>query len=235
MQVVIDFSYKNFGISPAYSYLCRKKLRDMPRKKDGMPFEVHPTPAIGKDGKNIVYAKPAMRVKLTMQGVEDFCSRNYGLRFGELSRAFDVFLRAAGELMAMGYRVDTPIGSFAPRLALTREITDPDEVTARDVRFNGVDYQPGKHWNEELQKWNNGFRRIDNGNSLELLADKKRLDEVLQECLKRYDGYVTVGLFAHNSGLTYYSARKQLNQWTEGDNPRLLKTRRGQEFIYTEI
>ena len=34
----------------------------MPRKKDGMPFEVHPTPAKGKDGKNIVYAKPAMRV-----------------------------------------------------------------------------------------------------------------------------------------------------------------------------
>ena len=27
----------------------------MPRKKDGMPFEVHPTPAKGKDGKNIVY------------------------------------------------------------------------------------------------------------------------------------------------------------------------------------
>ena len=123
----------------------------MPRKKDGMPFEVHPTPAIGKDGKNIVYAKPAMRDKLTMSGVEDFCSRNYGLRYGELSRAFDVFLRAAGELMAMGYRVDTPIGSFAPRLALTREITDPDEVTPRDVRFNGVDYNPGKRWNEVLE------------------------------------------------------------------------------------
>lgn len=78
---------------------------------------------------------------MTMSGVENFCSRNYGLRYGELSRAFDVFLRAASELMAMGYRVDTPIGSFA-----------------------------------------------------------------------------------RTSGLTYYSARKQLNQWTEGENPRLLKT-----------
>ena len=103
----------------------------MPRKKDGMPFEVHPTPAKGRDGKNIFYVKPAMRNKMTMSGVEDFCSRNYGLRYGELARAFDVFLRAAG--------------------------------------------------------------------------------------------------------LTYYSARKQLNQWTEGQNPKLLKTRRGQEFIYTEI
>jgi hypothetical protein len=47
----------------------------MPRKKDGMPFEVHPTPAKGRDGKNIVYAKPALRDKMTMSGVEDFCSR----------------------------------------------------------------------------------------------------------------------------------------------------------------
>lgn len=207
----------------------------MPRKKDGMPFEVHPTPAKGKDGKCIVYARPAMRDKLKMQGLEDFCSRNYGLRYGELSRAFDVFLHAAGELMAMGYRIDTPIGSFAPRLMLSREITDPDAVKARDVRFNGVEYNPGKLWNRELEKWNNGFRRVDNTNTQELLANPEQLDKVLQECLQTYNGYVTVSLFAHKSGLTYYSARKQLNQWTEGDNPRLLKTRRGQEFIYTEI
>lgn len=172
---------------------------------------------------------------MTMSGVEDFCSRNYGLRYGELSRAFDVFLRAASELMVMGYRVDTPIGSFAPRLALTREITDPDEVKPRDIRLNGVDYQPGKRWDEALERWNSGFRRVDNTNTQELLADKKRLDDFLQNCLQRYNGYVTVGAFARTSGLTYYSARKQLNQWTEGENPRLLKTRRGQEFIYTEI
>jgi hypothetical protein len=207
----------------------------MSRKKDGMPFEVHPTPAKGRDGKNIVYAKPAMRNKLTMKGVEDFCSRNYGLRYGELSRAFDVFLRAAAELMAMGYRVDTPIGSFAPRLELTREITNPDEVKSHDIRFNGVDYNPGKRWNEELERWNNGFRRIENVDTQELLANKNRLEDILQNCLQRYNGYVTVGSFARSSGLTYYSARKQLNQWTEGDNPKLLKTRRGQEFIYTEL
>ncbi|MBQ3630313.1 MAG: hypothetical protein II949_03660, partial [Prevotella sp.] len=28
--------------------------------------------------------------------------------YGELGRAFDYFLRAAGELMAMGYRIETP-------------------------------------------------------------------------------------------------------------------------------
>ena len=30
-------------------------------------------------------------------------------------------------------------------------------------------------------------------------------------------------------------ARKQLNEWTKGDNPKLLKTPHGKEHIYTEI
>ena len=67
----------------------------MPIKKDGMLFEVHPTPIKGKDGKNIVYARPAEKAKLTMEGLEDYCERNYNSRYGELSRAFDFFLRAA--------------------------------------------------------------------------------------------------------------------------------------------
>ena len=110
----------------------------MPRKKGGMPFEVHPTPAKGKDGRNIVYVRPAMRDKLLMKGVDEFCSRNYGLRFGELDPRLRLFQMAAAELMAMGYRIDTPIGSFAPRLKLTREITDPDDV--RRVRSASTEW-----------------------------------------------------------------------------------------------
>ena len=40
-----------------------KTRKTMPRKKDGMPYEVHPTPAKGKDGRNIVYAIPASGLK----------------------------------------------------------------------------------------------------------------------------------------------------------------------------
>lgn len=31
----------------------------MPRKKSGFPYEVHPTPVKDKNGRNIVYARPA--------------------------------------------------------------------------------------------------------------------------------------------------------------------------------
>ena len=147
----------------------------------------------------------------------------------------DVFLRAAAELMAQGYRIDTPIGSFAPRLKLVREVTDADEVKARDVRFDGVDYNPGKRWNEQLEKWSDGFQPAHNPDTQQLMADQELLDQKLQESLQRFNGFVTVGIFARQSGLTYYSARKQLEQWTRGEHPRLLKTRRGHEYIYTEI
>lgn len=206
----------------------------MPKKKDGMLFEVHPTPVKGKDGKNIVYVRPAGNYKISMNGLEEFCSRNYHSLYGELGRAFDYFLRAAGELMAMGYRVETPIGSFAPRLKLLREITNPDEVKGKDVMFDGVDYNPGKRWNMELQKWSHGFRRTNNPNTQEILADKEQLENVLRQQLGN-GGYTTVRRFALASNLTYYSARKLLNEWCEGKNPKLLKTKQGQVFIYTEI
>ena len=207
----------------------------MPRKKDGMLFEVHPTPVKGKNGRNIVYVRPAGARKLSIQAIDDYCDKCYGLRFGELSRAMDVFLRAAAELMSKGYRLDTPIGSFAPKLALVREMTDADEVKGRDVRFDGVDYNPGKCWNEQFEKWSEGFRPVNNPDTRRLLSDHELMDRKLQECLKQFKGYITVGIFAHHSGLTYYSARKQLEEWTKGDNPRLLKTRHGHEYIYTEV
>jgi len=207
----------------------------MPRKNSGMWYEVHPTPVKGDDGKNLVYVRPKSGMKLTMKELENYCERTYNLRYGEMSRAFDMFIRAAGRFLAEGYRIDTPIGSFAPKLSLTKQATDPDAVKDRDVRLDGVEYNPGKLWNREMEKWHDGFRRYDNPNTQELMADKEKLEQMMRECIKKYHGYITAGMFARYTGLTLYSARKQLNEWTEGENPKLLKTPRGKEHIYTEI
>ena len=187
----------------------------MPRKKDGMPFEMFPTPAKGKDGKILYYPRPRSGQKISMRGLDEYCAKHYWL--------------------SEGYRIDTPIGSFAPRLRVIREITDPDDVQGRDVRFDGVEYNSGKLWHESVEKWLEGFRRVQNTNTQEVLADQEKLEAILHECLERYHGYVTVRLFSIHTGLTYYSAKKQLNQWTLGQQAKLLKTKRGQEYIYTEI
>jgi len=207
----------------------------MPRKNKGMWYEVHPTPVKGSDGKNLVYVRPKSGQKITMKELEEYCEHESALRYGELTRAFDVFIRVAGRLMADGYRIETPIGSFAPKLSLTKQITDPKEVKDRDVMLEGVDYNPGKMWNDEIARWLDGFRRYHNPDTLKILADKDKLEQVMRACLEKNHGYITAGIFARSSGLTLYSARKQLNEWTKGENPKLLMTPRGKEHIYTEI
>ena len=218
-------------------YLCSqlfKKLKNMPRKNNGMWYEVHPTPVKGGDGKNLVYVRPKSGMKLSMKQLEDYCESNHSLRYGELSRAFDVFVRVAGRFLAEGYRIDTPIGSFAPKLSLAKQITDADEVKDRDVRLDGVEYNPGKLWDKEIKKWLDGFRRYHNTDTQEMLADKDKLEQLMRECIQKHNGYITAGMFARYSGLTLYSARKQLQEWTRGENPKLLMTPRGKEHIYTE-
>lgn len=206
----------------------------MPKKKSGFPYEVHPTPAKGKDGHNIVYARPARGLKLSIKGVDDYCAKHYATRNGEIEFALSQFLKAAAEIMAMGYRVETPIGTFVPKLKLRREITNADEVRDSDVEIDGVDYNPGKIWNKSIEKWlDNGFLRVDNPNVQEQLEDKEHLEQALNTCLKR--GCVTVSQYAVHANLSHYTARRLLNEWTEGENPRLLKTRWGRTDIYTEI
>jgi hypothetical protein len=206
----------------------------MPKKKSGFPYEVHPTPMKGKDGRNIVYAKPAKGLKLDIGAVDGYCHEHYELKDGELEFVFKQFLKCASELMARGYRIDTPIGSFVPKLGLKREITSADEVDDDDVQLEGVDYNPGKIWNKAIEGWLfNGFTRAENPNVQELMNDKEHLEQALKMCLKQ--GYVTTKMFAIRANLTNYSARKQLEAWTKGDNPKLMKTKMGQTDIYTEI
>ena len=206
----------------------------MPRKNHGMWYEVHPTPMKGADGKNLVYVRPKSGLKLDMKQLEEYCERTSHLRYGELTRALDAFVRAASRFLAEGYRIDTPIGSFAPKLSLTKQVTDTNEVKDRDVRLEGVEYNPGKLWDREIKMWMDGFRRYHNPDTQELLADKKQLEQIMRGVVKRA-GYITAGMFSRASGLTLYSARKQLNLWTLGKNPKLLKTQMGREHVYTEV
>ena len=44
----------------------------MPRKNKGMWYEVHPTPAKDKDGKNLVYVRPLSGQRMTMKELESY-------------------------------------------------------------------------------------------------------------------------------------------------------------------
>ena len=231
------FSKGKFGDYDFISYICKKKQQTMPKNKGGMPYMVYTSPKKGKDGRNIVFVRPegGPRMKLTVEQMDAMCAKYSSMRSGELKLVFGEFMHWAAEWIVKGYRVETPIGSFAPKLRLKREITDPDEVSDKDVELDGVEYTPGKLWDEHLQFWmRNGFSKSERFYSNEPLDDMEKMEAILRNLLDRR-GFVTVNSFKASARLTYYSARKLLNEWTEGENPKLLKTRQGPTFIYTEI
>ncbi len=206
----------------------------MPIKKDGMLFEMHPSPAKSDDGKTLYYPRPLKGKKLTIKQVDGLCKEHHRTYGYKLESAFEAFMEEVGYWLSEGYRIDTPIGSFAPKLGLKRQITDPDDVKGNDVRFEGVEYNPGKLWQKEVGKWLKGFRPMGNANTAEVLSDSDRLRQILDRYVGK-GGMVTVRQFALASGLTYYSARQRLDAWTEGEQPVLLRSRVGKTFIYTAL
>lgn len=70
-------------------------------------------------------------------------------------------------------------------------MTDADQVKDRDVRLEGLEYNPGKLWNKEISFWLDGFRRYHNPDTRELLADKERLEKMMRVCLKK-QGFISV-------------------------------------------
>ena len=109
----------------------------MPRKTNGIEFELHPSPKRDEEGKPLLYARPASGRKKTMKQLDDFCAEYRNLQKGEMERLFNLFLDVAGNWLSQGYRVETPIGSLSIKLKLVGEHSDPDKVTGRDILYNG--------------------------------------------------------------------------------------------------
>ena len=103
----------------------------MPRKTDGIEFEIHPRPTKGEDGKPLLYVRPAKGRKKNFKELDDFCTKYRSMRTGELKQAFDVVMEVVGHWVSDGYRVETPLGSFAPKLKLLGEHTDPKTIHGR--------------------------------------------------------------------------------------------------------
>lgn len=205
----------------------------MPRKEDGMLFEVHPAPLKDKEGNNYVYVRPCGLRRRTLEEIDDYCSRNYAIQPGDVSRVLNVFTEAAKVWLGEGCRIETPFGTFAPKIGLRSEKTTADRVGSNDVELQGIEFTPTREFIEKVARWTNGFRPIGNPNTLKLTADTAHLELALQRCIDE-QGFATVHSFMRQSGLTYHSARKQLDQWCKSDTPRLLRTKMGGTFVYTE-
>lgn len=209
----------------------------MPRKTKGLAFEVHPGLKKNEKGETMLYATTESGRKMSLDDFELWIHDKYSLPRGMMTRVFEAFMEAAPEWMAQGYKIETPIGIFSPRLKMKRDITNPDEVGNNDVEVDGVDCRISKQFEKRMGHSVNtdGYRYVRKTASSKILNDTQRLEEALYKSLKANKGFTTVSSFMQFSGLTKYSADKQLTHWCHGENPKLQRTRINHNDIFTEI
>lgn len=205
----------------------------MPRKTDGIEIELHPSPKTDGEDKPLLYARLSKKKKLSFKQLEHYSVKHGHTTKGELEACFTTIMNAMALWFHEGYRVETPIGSFAPKVKLMGEHTSPETVTARDLRYNGVDFIPTKEFVKEVCSNKLGFRisREPVGNSQ--MYDPAAMEEALRVCLQR--GYVTISLFMYASQLKRDSAQTFLDSLTQGDNPRLTRGKLGRSYIYFPV
>jgi len=202
----------------------------MPRKTDGIEFEIHPRPTKGEDGKPMLYVRPAKGRKRSFRELEEFCNKYRGLRTGELLQVTDVLMEVVSMWVSDGYRVETPLGSFAPKLKLLGDHTDPKTIQGRDVVYAGLEFIPSREFVREAGRNPEGFRKspMPVGNSQ--MHDAMAMDEALRRSMRL--GYTTIPEFMIFSGLKRDSAQHYLDSLCEGERPRLWRVRESRRWLY---
>lgn len=203
----------------------------MPRKTDGIVFELQPRPTKGEDGKPLLYAQPVIKRKYSLRELEDYCVKYRRMQKGEMQHFFGLLEDVVATLLKEGNRVETPFGTLAPKLKLQGEHTDPTKVKSRDVNYVGIEFIPSKEFIERADCSRHGFRlkKTNVGNSL--MYDEKAMDEALSKSTRRH-GFTTINTFMVFSGLKYKSAKKYLDSLCKGEQPRLYRQLEGRAWHY---
>ena len=200
---------------------------------DGIEFELHPGPQKDENGKPLLYARLASKKKLTFKQLEGYSISHQHMAKGELETCFAKFLNCAAPWFHEGYRVETPIGSFAPKVKLIGEHTDPKTVTGRDIKYDNIDFIPSKDFIKVVCSNRLGFRRAEGPVGNSQMHDPKAMDEALRRSLQQ--GFTSVKIFRICSGLKRDSAQDYLDSLTKGDHPRLRRVKNGNSYLYFPI
>ena len=201
----------------------------MPRKTDGMPFELFTRPTNGEDGKPLLYVRPAAPYKRTMKDVETYCGFK-GVSAGIVDIAFETFIEVCSGWLAEGYRVETPLGTFSPKIKLEGEFTDPSKVKGKNVKFAGLELTPSKRFVKEVKYKQKGFYKINSSVGNAKMHDEAFMAEALRRALN--PGFTTIRIFMAVSGLKYHSAQRYLNRLCFGEHPTLRQMKIGNSYHY---
>ena len=202
----------------------------MPQKTDGILFELHPRPTRDEEGRPLLYAQAVIGRKYTIDDIDDFCAKYRHTSRGEILRLCGLLEEVTASWLRQGNRVETPFGSFAPKLKLLGDHADPRKVTGGDVMYGGVEYIPSRRFVAEADCSVHGFRRKKGRVGNSQVNDAAAMEEALRR--STVNGYITISNFMWASRLKYTSAKRYLDSLCQGDHPRLRCYQEGRTWHY---
>jgi nucleoid DNA-binding protein len=109
------------------------------------------------------------------------------------------------------------------------KFTDPHDITARDLRVEGISFRADPSWNRHVMRSKQLFERCDTRHQVPISKDKllRYIDKKVKE-----QGFVTIRDVQYDLGTTNYHARKLLEELTVGPQPKLYRVRVGHSYVY---
>lgn len=202
----------------------------MPRKTNGVLYELYPRPTKDEDGKPLLYAEPVITMKHSTRGLDEFCADYRGMTRHEVENALEVACNVCAMWLSKGHRVETPFGTFAPKIRLLGDHSDPDRVTGKDLVYSGIEFIPAKQFVKDSDCSREGFRRDDRFTKPKRVQGQEELMEALRKSV--FNGYITVKTFMIRSGMKQTTARNFLDSLCKGDTPLLRRFKEGQTMHY---
>ena len=202
----------------------------MPRKTNGVLYELYPRPTKDEDGKPLLYAEPVITMKHSTRGLDEFCADYRGMTRHEVENALEVACNVCAMWLSKGHRVETPFGTFAPKIRLLGDHSDPDRVTGKDLVYAGIEFIPAKQFVTDSDCSREGFRRDDRFTKPKRVQGQEELMEALRKSI--FNGYITVKTFMIRSGMKQTTARNFLDSLCKGDTPLLRRFKEGQTMHY---
>ena len=202
----------------------------MPRKTNGVLYELYPRPTKDEDGKPLLYAEPVITMKHSTRGLDEFRADYRGMTRHEVENALEVACNVCVMWLSKGHRVETPFGTFAPKIRLLGDHSDPDRVTGKDLVYAGIEFIPAKQFVTDSDCSREGFRRDDRFTKPKRVQGQEELMEALRKSI--FNGYITVKTFMIRSGMKQTTARNFLDSLCKGDTPLLRRFKEGQTMHY---
>jgi len=204
----------------------------MPINKSGIRYELYDTPKKDEQGRNILCAKVVSSGTYTQQQLEEYLQRHWAIHPSDARRFMTAFVDALSQLLANGYRIDTLLGSFYPKLKLDAPFTVTDKVTANDVAFDGIGFLADKAFTEKVRNSIGGLRR-ERGHKSNPLGSPADIRRKVTKLARDNGGFFDMRDFRLAFGVSDYMARKQLKMLSEGPSPFLCCKRMGSSLTYS--